>query len=711
MSEDLRPEISGPEVSGRPVRIFWFGAHKLLVNTELARLRHLGFEVFNPPYLSQVLDQSAVTTWDRDQRSTLPPDVFEALSEYDYFYRSIDPEIVDLINTHFDAVVVTIVARWATEFLRFFKGPILYRTYGQTALVSDNFEACGGRALIEQHPNFHFMPHDALTGEAEADWLRQRMTVVPYCLSDDIFANRGTWMGDGVAGEILVTAPNILGNVFHRSHYDFLKEFFYHDHFRFMGVQPLGRMVDPQVVGSLHRSEQLAMFRRAAGSFYSYRDPRVCYLPPVEMMVFGGPVIYLSGSLLAAYIGRDGPGEAGSITEARRKCAWLRAPEERRFVDEVQTAQAGVVDRYDPALVWPVFDAVMLRLLPRNAAARPLEERTPAGLLAAVSPYWAGLRQRANSIVAALSDPGDASHAGGEAGVAAVLPCLAPIPALDIWPPFDDVVGRRDLLVEAPAGTGRWTTDRLTNRRARLSRAGVGEDMHYGPYIKLASGRYEVRFVLRADGPDGVPAAVVDVLGGNEVAFVQKVTPTGTETQTIRAVFQVADPATDWEFRVITTGAAEVHLFAVTLQEIGQAVPEQIEGPGRLVTGGLSKVGKWIMDPNLNRPARYAAPEEEGCLHYGPYDRLEPGAYEACFVLRADRDGGASAIGRVDVAMAGKPLVQQPLQADGGRLQFVRQRFMVAADDPGVEFRVFANRSEAGLYLYCIQLEALPAHG
>src|ERR1043166_1809004 len=53
--------------AGKPARIFWLGAHQLLVNTELARLRQLGYEVFNPPYLSHVLDQSALTSWNRGQ--------------------------------------------------------------------------------------------------------------------------------------------------------------------------------------------------------------------------------------------------------------------------------------------------------------------------------------------------------------------------------------------------------------------------------------------------------------------------------------------------------------------------------------------------------------------------------------------------------------------------------------------------------------------
>ena len=44
-------------------RIFWLGMHNVLMQTELPRLRMLGYEVFHSPYLSDVIDQSAVREW------------------------------------------------------------------------------------------------------------------------------------------------------------------------------------------------------------------------------------------------------------------------------------------------------------------------------------------------------------------------------------------------------------------------------------------------------------------------------------------------------------------------------------------------------------------------------------------------------------------------------------------------------------------------
>src|SRR3954451_21877723 len=116
----------------RNQRLFWLGMHKVLSRTELPRLRQLGYEVFNPPYLSTIYDQSANLEWDKDQPSTLPAEVFDRLSKYNFFYNHIEPEIAELLNTYFDAVVVTILPHWLAPILTTFRKTIIYRTYGQT---------------------------------------------------------------------------------------------------------------------------------------------------------------------------------------------------------------------------------------------------------------------------------------------------------------------------------------------------------------------------------------------------------------------------------------------------------------------------------------------------------------------------------------------------------------------------------------------------
>jgi hypothetical protein len=101
----------------------------------------------------------------------------------------------------------------------------------------------------------------------------------------------------------------------------------------------------------------------------------VCYLPPIEMMTVGGPVIYQRGSLLARYFGTTGPGEASSVDEAKRKMQLLLTGD-RAFVDELRDAQRPVARRYHPDHVHPIFDRVFRQLIDR----RDMPRQEPAVL-------------------------------------------------------------------------------------------------------------------------------------------------------------------------------------------------------------------------------------------------------------------------------------------------------------------------------------------
>src|SRR3546814_18198461 len=102
--------------------------HKVLPQTELPRLRLLGFEVYNPPYLSSVEDQSAVLDW-MASPTTLPQEVHRKLSGVNFFYRPIPEEIAEILNEYFDAVIVTINPTWLKHVMDAYKGPVVYRVY------------------------------------------------------------------------------------------------------------------------------------------------------------------------------------------------------------------------------------------------------------------------------------------------------------------------------------------------------------------------------------------------------------------------------------------------------------------------------------------------------------------------------------------------------------------------------------------------------
>ena len=574
-------------------RIFWLGAHKLLVNTELARLRELGFEVFNPPYLSHVNDQSADLRWDASQFTTLPPEVFQRLSRYNFFYNAIEPAIAELLNEYFDGVVVTIVARWAGEVLRAYKGPCVFRAYGQTSFLSSDFDALRARGLIEERDNFYFCPHSDETLEGEADWLRSRSQVVPYCLASEVIDWRGRWNEHREhSGEILVTTPNIAGNPFHLAHYQFVKEFFYQDHFRLCGVQ-LVDVEDDQVVGSVHRHAQLEMFARASGYLYTYRDPRVCYLPPIEMMIMGGPVAYLSGSLLARYVGKGGPGEARTIMEAHGICDAIRAGDSG-LIREIVVSQVSVARKYEPDEVWPVFDRVVGGLLSQNAPSRSTSERPPrCDLRGFVNAYIDSIHLQSPEARKDVADRLAQSMLGqapppdereklvellGSAGATAVVQECARSPANltgfqksflarpDVTTTDNDGEPRNFLVSGGIIGVGRWTIG-PDGQRWRSVHVGEEGVLIHGPYFRLTPGLYRLAVRLRLSRSN-VAAGEVDVLSAGQIVARRELKAASADFHTFELEFDVFRPTNTHEFRVHSDGSQQVDLESLTVERI-----------------------------------------------------------------------------------------------------------------------------------------------
>ncbi|MBL7669083.1 MAG: hypothetical protein JNM39_01235 [Bdellovibrionaceae bacterium] len=344
------------------MRVFWFGMHKILIQTELPRLRSLGFEVFCPPCHNRNAEhQSAGNGWTADQPTTLTPEIFKTLSEFDFFEETMTPQIVKILNQFFDCVIVTIDATWLLQVLRNFRGKIVYRTYGHVLNVSKYlFDLGAFRAIVERN-NFFYLPHALECGIQDDSWLRERMIVVPYCVTDAVLSNLDRWSPS--RSEIMISCPNILNSFFYE-HFKYLKKYFSATYFKYYGVQSPSTS-DPNLVGTLPYDEVLKSYREAAGFLYTYKNPTVCFLPPVEMMITGGPVLYMAGSLLDRYFGLMAPGRVNSEQEAVSLCERLLSGDSELIASLLETQKA-VRARYMPEFVWPIFDRAFLQILSKG---------------------------------------------------------------------------------------------------------------------------------------------------------------------------------------------------------------------------------------------------------------------------------------------------------------------------------------------------------
>ncbi|MCY1669393.1 hypothetical protein [Rhizobium sp. SL86] len=559
----------------RKRRIFWLGAHKILIKTELKILRDLGYEVFVPHYLSNIDDQSAVTRLHIQEDSTLPSDLYSKLSEYNFFYNSIDCEIEEILNCYFDAAIVTIVGRWCSEFLRVFEGPVLFRTYGQTSLISEDFERLGVQGLWEERKNVHFLPHAIETAELEGEWLKQKMRVVPYSVASDTFDHQGCWRGPVENNDyILISAPNI-ANIFHRFHYRFLKKHFYHPHYRFLGVQTKS-IADPQVLGTLPLDGVIDQFMYSSGYMYTYSDPRVCYLPPIEMMVYGGPVIYLRGSLLARYFNNQGPGECRTIDEAYEKSRRL-LQKDRSFISELQSAQEAVVERYRPSYVAPKLEAAV-----RDLIGPPTISTAPSCAAVSLPVSLSAMTHAiAGRMLKALLESEGEKVSADDILEQHLDETYGPVTSVtkerlltwwrDAEPVELDVQwGAVDVLAHPQAGSlaGRLVADAGTGGYAREASVGESGYLFFGPYLSIQAGRYAALFALEIEATDAPATVRIDVSASGIEYVSRNITVTEGCVSTVEVLeWLVETDLNGIEFRVLSSGTGKVRLTSLTYHQ------------------------------------------------------------------------------------------------------------------------------------------------
>ncbi|WP_192244049.1 glycosyltransferase [Mesorhizobium silamurunense] len=351
-------------------RIFWLGMHKVLSQTELPHLRALGYEVFNPPYLSDIYDQSAVYDWVPPD-SSLPKEALDILARTNFFYDEIPLEVADVLNAYFDAAIVTINTLWLTHFLKAYHGRVIYRTYGQPYSLSDELTNLGALPLVTERNDFWFLPHSEKVIDIEDDWLRSRMMIVPYCLTQDVVDLRDTWDIEASVPELGLLCPRAADIPYYTNNYRHLKHYFPAKGYRIFGAQNVP-VDDEQVIGTAERSDFLRLFAQMRGFAYHYEEPTVCYLPPIEFMTLGGPVLFQKGSLLCRYFPAMAPGRANSIEDLVKRSEQLRKGD-RALSHELIESQAEVRKLYQPEYVWPIFDEAITKALGDAGANRAPE--------------------------------------------------------------------------------------------------------------------------------------------------------------------------------------------------------------------------------------------------------------------------------------------------------------------------------------------------
>ena len=340
-------------------RIFYLGCHKLLIETELIALRRMGFEIYRPTYLSDIYDQSAFLSKDEGV-STLPPDVKSMLDSTNFFYQDIDIAVGEMLEEHFDAVIVTISPAWLKTILKVYKKTIIYRTFGQPYNLTYELNKINVGLDIVCRDNFWYMPHSEKALEDEDSWLLKKSKVVPYWIDESIFEMEDTWRSRGDMTKIGYLCPNI-DNGYYAGHYKYLKSNFDQMDDIYYGVQPRISK-DPRIRGTIERSLLLKEFSNLAGFNYTYGEKNTCYLAPIECAIIGVPVLYRSGSLLDKYLDKSTVGRWSEEKEAHRYVKFLKN-HDQGFINEIKVSQKELGNLYRKSKILNSFETAFFQIL------------------------------------------------------------------------------------------------------------------------------------------------------------------------------------------------------------------------------------------------------------------------------------------------------------------------------------------------------------
>lgn len=354
--------------SCRQKRILWIGHHKILIHTEYKWLRSLGYECFRPSYkYTEIYDQSAIVDEGCIESLTIPEPDIKRLKEINFFYSNLSLNEAALINKYFSTVIVTCSPAWLNSLAKSFTGKIVFRTYGQPFSISNQESILDVKQqIVAIGRRFCFMPFHASSSELEDNWLTRYSKVVPYSLNEDIYNHMNSWRPDCAKKYIGVSIPN-LQDRYYRDHYNSFKKSYCNDYFKIFGVQPstTSKLLsdDSRIVGTIDRSKLLSYFQQISGYLYIYHSPSVCYVPPIEAIIIGCPVLYPKGSLLHRLICEMNgisnldpslPGCFSSTEESIEQIKRLRYPD-NAFVAEIKHSQQKVSNYYSSVQAYNSF--------------------------------------------------------------------------------------------------------------------------------------------------------------------------------------------------------------------------------------------------------------------------------------------------------------------------------------------------------------------
>ncbi|MEJ5126313.1 glycosyltransferase [Comamonas sp. MYb21] len=299
------------------LRVMWMLNHTLAREFEIPMLKRYGVSQFYLPKIvpNEISFQSNSVSYEEDIGLEIPPAELEVLNSCDW-YSGATPEAWAIANRYFNVVFCIFHdGVLLKEIAKYFKGLVVCRAYGLKNSHTYSEIIC--KYKLEPHirkiySRFYFSESFPRLIDIEERYLSNRRLNMPLGVMTQA---ADKWQGS--EERIYFICPQIETSDYYKNVFENFKEGF--SDFDFVvGGEQLIPVNDSRVLVEVTEKDRHFHINQNRVMFYHSQEPNHIHHHPFEAVLAGMPLVFMAGGMLDRLGGRDLPGRATSLKEARR---------------------------------------------------------------------------------------------------------------------------------------------------------------------------------------------------------------------------------------------------------------------------------------------------------------------------------------------------------------------------------------------------------
>jgi len=364
-------------------RILWLLNHTTLRNSEVPMLIRMGFEIYTPKiFPSDDANRSASISYAYDDTLSISPSLLKQLNEFDFYSKSWSKSFASKINEHFGIVIAAIFPKMVNAICESFNGFIFLRAFGLTgdqtyAELFLKHYSKQAYERIKSGDGIWLATSIATVIDNEPQWLQRNSIYLPVGLPQNLYHHQSQWRGE--QDGILFICPRINSSPYCNRVYRQFKSLLGDLPHVIGGAQPEAVKNDPRVRGFLEQSEYADLFKSLKVMYYHSQEERHLHYHPIEAIVYGMPLVFMSGGVLEFFAKTKLPGSCDTPEEARIKIQRVLKGEEG-FIKEIIASQHVLLKEFDSHFVENSWKENFLNLIDSShkeyQSAKPQSEAT-----------------------------------------------------------------------------------------------------------------------------------------------------------------------------------------------------------------------------------------------------------------------------------------------------------------------------------------------